>query len=531
MSAGDSVPTKPAEATPWAPLQQQWFRLLWIGVLCTYIGTWMQTVGAQWLLVESGAGGRVALVQTANMLPMMLLALPAGVICDVFSRRWVLFTVQAYVFCVAGCLAVLTWLDLVTPVLMLVFTLLIGVGAAVQLPAWQSVIPDLVPRAQLGAATRLEMVGVNFGRAAGPALAGLVIALWGVPSVFALNALSVILFAVTLVRWQRPAGSEYETRERFVPALRAGGRFVGHEPAVLRILARVTIFVLPATILWALLPLVARERLGLEAGGYGALFGALGVGAISAALVVGKVRAWLSSNAVLAVSALIYLVALVVVVEIPSFVAVLICLVFAGLGWTALFSTLMAELQLTLPVWVRARGLAVYLMVFAGCQALASVIWGQVADALGLRLSFLLAAGLVLVGVVVGRFLPIPSAPASADQTEAYWGDPHVADIEFADGKVLIRVDYTVAADRQTDYLEAMVSLHKARRRTGAIRWELYRDAERPNRFVEMFWVASWEEHLRQHEGRLTAADRQIEETALAFSNPWPQSTHLLEVQ
>src|SRR4029453_15991889 len=204
-----------ADSTPGEPRRHPTLRLLWAAVVVGYLGLWMQTVGAQWLLVSTpNAGALVALVQTAALLPLMMLALPAGVLADVFDRRWLLFTVQMYMLVVAGSLAVLTVAGLVTPTLMLVFTFLLGIGAAVQLPTWQAVLPELVPRKQLGAATRLEMVGVNVGRSVGPAIAGVVIAVSQVATVFALNALSVIFLAVALLRWRRPATVSPTGRER-----------------------------------------------------------------------------------------------------------------------------------------------------------------------------------------------------------------------------------------------------------------------------------------------------------------------------
>ncbi len=519
-----------AESSPWAPLRQHAFRLLWPAVLVSYLGAWMQTVGAQWLLVNTpNPGATVALVQTATTLPVMLLALPAGVLADVFDRRWLMFTVQAYVFVVAGSLAVLTATGLVTPTLMLTFTFLLGIGAAVQLPSWQSVLPEIVPRPQLGSATRLEMVGVNFGRSAGPAIAGLVIAVAGVPLVFALNAASVVFLAVALLRWRRPPTDDPPNRERFLPALRAGGRYVWHEPVVRRILVRTVLFIAPATALWALLPLVARERLGVGAGGYGALFGALGLGAIVAALVMGRVRRRLSTNRLLGAAGLVEAAALAGVVLVPGFVPALLILVFAGLAWTAVISTLNAELQLFLPVWVRARGLAVYLVVFTGSQAATSVVWGQVSTRVGVQATFLIAAGVVAAGVLAGIALSVPETGHLDREPAVYWGDARVAvEPEPDAGPVLVTVEYVVAADRQAGYLAAMDELRRSRRRTGATSWELYRDAERPDRFVEVFRVPSWDEHLRQHGGRLTADDQQVEEAALAYSDPPARAEHLL---
>ena len=190
-----AAPLQAADSSAWAPLGQRAFRWLWLGVLISWIGTWMQTVGAQWLLVdEPNAAALVSLVQAVNTLPVMLLALPGGVLADSFDRRWLLITVQAYLFVVGILLAVLTAAGQMPPALLLAFTFALGAGGAVQLPAWQAMMPELVPRTQLRAAARLDLVGVNLARSVGPALAGLVIAhLGGVPVVFALNAASVVL--------------------------------------------------------------------------------------------------------------------------------------------------------------------------------------------------------------------------------------------------------------------------------------------------------------------------------------------------
>ena len=345
--------TSAGESSPWAPFRQRAFRWLWFGVFLSYFGTWMETVGAQWLVVDApNAATLVSLVQAANTLPVMLLALPGGVLADSFDRRWLLFTVQVYFFVVGISLTVLTALGFMPPSLLIAFTFALAIGAAVQLPTWQSTIPDLVPRSQLRAATRLEGVSINLARSAGPALAGLVIAGFGVAAVFALNALSVVFLAIALLLWRRRPGSEGQ-RERFIPALRAGGRYVSHSPVVRRLLLRAMLFVMPGMALWALLPLIANRRLGLGPAGYGALFGALGVGAIFAVLILGRLRSRLMTNGLLTPAALIFSAALVIIVLVSNFLAALVTLVFAGLAWTAVISTLNAELQLFLPVWVR----------------------------------------------------------------------------------------------------------------------------------------------------------------------------------
>ncbi|MGC1214983.1 MAG: MFS transporter, partial [Micromonospora sp.] len=264
------TPTVDLPASAWAPLRVAAFRSLWLAVLASNIGTWMQTVGAQWLLVDQpNAATLVSLVQTASMLPVLLLALPAGALADTFDRRRLLIAVQAFLAAVGVLLAALTAVGRMPPALLLTLTFALGVGQALTLPAWQAVIPELVPRAQLVSAAALGSISVNLARSVGPAVAGVLVAQAGVAVVFAVNAASFAIFAFALFRW-RPDRPESEPEpERFTAALRAGGRYVRHSPVVRRILLRAALFVVPGSALWALLPLVASHRLGLGAGGYG----------------------------------------------------------------------------------------------------------------------------------------------------------------------------------------------------------------------------------------------------------------------
>jgi MFS family permease len=531
MPAGTGSPTVPvADCSAWAPLRQRAFRWLWIGMLISWTGTWMQVVGAQWLLVDApNAAVLVSFVQAATTLPVMLLALPGGVLADSFDRRWLLFTIQVYFFIVGALLAVLTAAGQMRPALLIAFTFLLGVGTAVQLPTWGATLPELVPRTQLRAASRLDLVSVNVSRAVGPALAGVVIAhLGGVPVVFALNAASVIVLAVAVLRWRRPPRAA-SSREGFVPALRAGARYVWHEPVVRRVLLRAIMFVAPAMALWALLPVIASQHLQVGADGYGALFAALGAGAILGALVLGGMNTRLSTNGILAAAGLLYAATLTVIALVPSFLAALAALVLSGMAWMAVTSTLQAELQLMLPGWVRARGVAVYLVTFTGAQTGGALLWGLIANRVGIRPAVLAAAVVVLAAALAGLLWRVPETGHLDPQPAVYWADPQLAFEPDPDsGPLLIAVHFTVAAERQHDFQAAMDELRRSRRRTGATRWELYRDGEHPERFVEIFRVSSWEEHLRQHEGRLTATDRAIEEAALAFSDPPVWADHLL---
>ena len=286
-----------------APFGNRAFKWLWIGVVISSVGAWAQMVGAQWLFIsDPNAATIVALVQTASVLPMLLFGLAAGALADAFDRRRLLLFVQLYSGTVAIILAVLTWLDRMPPLLLLAFTFLIGAGTAMQVPTWQPLITELVPRSQIAQATRLDMVSVNVARAVGPAIAGLIIAAWGVPLVFLLTAVSALFLIGALLAWRRPDESP-RARERFLPALRAGGRYVRHEPVVRLILGRLAVFVIPGTAMWTLLPLIANRQLGLGASGYGLLFAFLGLGAVAAALSLGRVTKHFSGNQVLSVGA------------------------------------------------------------------------------------------------------------------------------------------------------------------------------------------------------------------------------------
>ena len=323
-----------ADSAAPGPLRVPAFRALWLAVLGSNIGTWMQTVGAQWLLVEGGYGSAViALVQTASTLPVLLLAMPAGVLADSLDRRRLLLAVMLFQTAVVGALAALTFAGAMPAGLLLTLTFVIGAGTAVIAPAYQSLIPDLVSREQLPAAAALGAVSMNVARAVGPALAGLLIAQVNVGAVFALNAASFLAVAVVLLTVRLDHPGPDARPERFVAALRAGGRYVRHSPVMRRLFLRSALFLVPATALWALLPVVASDLLGLGAAGYGTLLAALGSGAVAGVFVLPSLRRRLSLNVLFAGASVLYGLALVPLVLVPRLPVALPALIAAGLAW------------------------------------------------------------------------------------------------------------------------------------------------------------------------------------------------------
>ncbi|POX45497.1 MFS transporter [Streptomyces sp. Ru72] len=529
MSAAPSSSGPSTSDSPWAPLAARVFRALWIAQLVSNVGSWMQTVGAQWLLIGHDAA-LVTLVQTASSLPVVLLALPSGVVADRFDRRSVLLVAQFAMLAVSGALAVLAFTDALTPTALLALTFLLGCGTALMGPAWQAIQPEMVERRLLGQAAALGAVNMNLARAVGPALGGAVVAAAGAGWVFAFNAVSYLGIAAVLVLWQRPRTAlPTGGNERLPAALNAGRRYVWNAPGVRRVLLRTTLFIPGGAALWSLLPLSASRSLGLGSGGYGLLLTAVGVGAVAGAFALPRIQRVLGVNGTLAAGALVFAAVLAVLATVRAPWLVTIVLLPAGLAWIGVLSTLNAAVQTRLPGWVRARGLAVYLLVFQGGQALAAPLWGAVADWLGLTAALLAAGAVMLLSAASVRRWPLHDAEGIDPSLSDHWpAPPLVFEPGEADGPVLVSVVYRVAPDHRAEFTDRMSHVARSRRRTGALEWGLYQDGHDPERFVENYLVASWAEHLAQHHSRLTVTDRRHEERARALLVPGtrPEVTH-----
>ncbi|WP_234439538.1 MULTISPECIES: MFS transporter [Streptomyces] len=508
------------------------FRALWIAQLVSNVGSWMQMVGAQWLLIGHDPA-LVTLVQTASGLPVVLLALPSGVVADRYDRRMVLLATQAALFTVSTVLTALAFADVLTPAPLLVLTFLLGCGTALMGPAWQAIQPELVERRQLGQAAALGGVSMNLARAVGPAVGGLVVAATDAAWVFAFNAVSFLGIAVVLLSWRRPEPQTAVPHgERMRTALDAGRRYVRHAPGIRRVLLRTILFVPGGAALWALLPLVAIHSLDLGSGGYGLLLGAVGVGAVAGAFVLPRVDRKLGANRTLGCGALLFAGVLVVLATVRDPWQVTVTLLFAGLAWIAVLSTLNTALQTRLPGWVRARGLAVYLLVFQGGQALAAPLWGALAARLGLIAPLLSGAALLVVCALSLRRWPLHDGQDVDPSPSAHWpAPPLVFEPGQAEGPVLVTVSYRIAPENGAAFTERMEYVARARRRTGALTWGLYQDGQDPGRFIESYVVASWSEHLAQHSVRLTLTDRRHEDRARLLLVPGtrPDVTHAFD--
>ena len=527
------APAPPVEASPgaWAPLRRPTFRAIWLGGLASNVGTWMQNVGAAWLMTSLAPTPLlVALVQAASSFPSFLLAIPAGALADVVDRRRLLLGSLAWLTASSALLTALAFADLVTPSALLALTFAIGVGSALVAPALLAVVPELVPREEIPSAVSLNGISMNLARAAGPALGGATVAAAGVGAAFLANALSYTGVIAAIARWRRPPREGRLPPEDLLGAMRAGLRYVRHSPPLQLVLVRVAVFVLPGSAVWALLPLYAREQLALGPAGYGLLLGFFGAGAVTAGVALPTLRTALGAQRLTTVSALGFAAALLALGAAPSLPVAAPALAVAGAGWLAQLTTLSAAAQLVLPAWLRARGLSVYLLVLMGGMALGSAAWGAGAESLGVPRAFELAGAAVALSRLFVWRLRLPDGPGPDLAPAPRWPDPELGiAVDAERGPVLVTVAYEVDPADADDFARAMRALGRIRRRDGALRWGLWADTARPRIYLESFVVESWLEHLRQHE-RMTAADRAVQAQARVYHRgaAEPRVTHYI---
>src|SRR5437899_4784202 len=387
-------------ASAWAPMQEPLFRSLWIAAVISYTGTWMQNVGAGWLMTQLTMSPlMVSLVTAATTLPVFLVILPAGALADLVDRRRFLLITQSWMVVAAALLGMLTLEHFVTPWMILLFTFILGLGAVMNDPAWQAITPEIVCPENHAPAVALNSVGFNVARAVGPALGGLVIAAAGSGVAFLLNSVSFFGVIFFLYRWKRPHFEHLETG-RVRDALLTGLRYVRGAPAVRSILIRTGAFSVAASSLLALLPILARPH---GATGYGLLLGSFGLGALAGAAVLPRLRSRLSVDGVVAVAILIFAVMTFAAGRVQSFALLSLILFASGPAWIGILACLNVAAQTMSPSWLRARALSMYLLVLQGGMALGSTIWGALATRVGVPTALLCSAVALVAGLFAVR--------------------------------------------------------------------------------------------------------------------------------
>lgn len=514
------------------PFKHRAFAVIWTATLVSNIGIWMQNAAAGWLMATLDPEPQiVAMVQVAAAMPMFLLGLPAGAFADMFDRRRLLLTMETVGTLLTAAFALLTELGRATPLFLLAFLFLAGTAAASIAPAWQAILPQLVEgKDDLAPAVSWDSVGINISRAIGPALAGVIIGIWGMAAPFWINA-CCNLGVIAALTWWRPAkiAENAVPKEHFGSAIMAGLRHARYNRPLRATLLRAVGFFLFASAYWALLPLLVRNQVAGGSGLYGLLLGAIGTGAVIGATFMPRIKAWLGPDRLVALGSAITALALLLL-GLASHPAIAFgACMLAGLSWIAAVATLNVSAQVALPAWVRGRGLAVYTMVMFGSLTLGSAVWGKAAAMMGLPAAHYLAAVGAIAAIPLLRRCKLQTG-AQLDLTPSmHWPEPVITnEVDDERGPVLVTIEYRVATQDREVFLAAIRPIASERRRDGAYRWGVFEDTANAGRWLEMFLVDSWAEHLRQH-ARVTNADLALEQALRRFQTDGPPIvTHFL---
>jgi MFS family permease len=511
-------PSSIRPASSFSPLRHKVFRAVWLASTASNFGGMIQSVGASWMMTSiSGSAEMVALVQASVTLPIMLLALVAGALADTFDRRRMMLVAQIFMLLVSAVLATCAWVGLITPWLLLLFTFLIGCGTALNSPAWQASVGDMVPRADLPGAVSLNSMGFNIARSLGPALGGAIVATAGVAAAFALNAVSYLGLVAVLSRWRPQRSRRTLPRETLGAAIVAGLRYVVMSPALLAVLARSTLFGIAASAVPALMPLIARDVVGGGPLTYGLLLGSFGVGAVAGALGNARLRQAASSERVVRFACIAFAVAAAVAGLSPFLPLTMAGLLLAGGAWVMALSTFNVTVQLNSPRWVVARALSIYQMCAFGGMAAGSWMWGRIAETNSIAIALFAAAAVQLVCAMAGLKLPLPPvSDIDLDPLREWTAPPTEVPVELRTGPVVVTIEYRIRPRDIRRFLAAMAERRRVRRRDGALHWTLLRDLSDRTVWIERYHTPTWLDYIR-HNNRITKADAAIPESLRAL--------------
>ncbi|TNM66567.1 MFS transporter [Aliirhizobium smilacinae] len=488
-----------------APFKNETFRTIWIASLASNFGGLIQAVGAAWMMTSiSSSQDMVALVQSSTTLPIMLFSLIAGALADNFNRRSIMLTAQVFMLVVSIALTVFAYLDLLTPWLLLCFTFLLGCGVALNNPAWQASVGDIVSREMLPQAVTLNSVGFNITRSVGPAIGGAVVAAAGAAAAFALNATSYIALMYALLRWKPERRDDALPRETLLRALSAGLGYVSMSPNILNVLFRGMLFGFSASAILALLPIVARD---LVSGGpltYGIMLGCFGVGAIGGAMANARLREKLTSERIVQFSFVGFAASSAVIALSTNTALTAIVLIVPGACWVLALSLFNTTVQLSAPRWVVGRALSFYQTSTFGGMAVGSWIWGLAAEDLGVSVSLSLASLAMLVGGMAGLKNPLPQFSDLDLSPLNKFNEPMLKlDLQPRSGPIVLQIDYEIGEDDIPEFLTLMARRRRVRIRDGARQWALMRDLENPEIWTESYHTATWADYVRHNRRRL----------------------------
>jgi len=500
-----------------APLRHSVFRRIWLASLLSNLGILIQGVGAAWAMTQMAASAdKVALVQTALMLPVMLISMPAGAIADMHDRRIVAMVSLSIALVGATVLTVLAWFSLITPSILLSLCFVVGSGMALFGPAWQSSVSEQVPSETLPAAVALNGISYNIARSFGPAIGGVVVATAGAVAAFAANAVLYLPLLTVLFLWNRVSEPSRLPREKLSRAIVSGVRYITNSPPIKIVLTRTFVTGVIGGSVSALMPLVVRDLLHGGAQTYGIMLGAFGMGAVVGALNIGAVRKQMRGESAIRVCALSMGGAIGAVGLSREPVLTAAALVVAGAAWMLAVALFNIGVQLSAPRWVAGRSLAAFQASIAGGIAIGSWGWGHLTDLAGVETALLVSAGLMLCSPLLGLLLPMPRIGARSEDAEVL-ADPEVQlQLTARSGPLVVEIEYRVAQESARAFHNVMQDVQLSRQRSGAYGWSLARDIADPELWTERYHCPTWLDYLRQR-NRATQTERALHQQAIAF--------------
>ncbi len=496
-----------------SPLRHRPFRRFYIGSIGTALGYTMQAAMAAWLMATlTPSALMVALVQSASTAPFLLFGLIAGSLADIVDRRKVLVATQVVMFSATVLLGAITVLGLVGPASLLLLTLLCGLGFTFYMPAQQASINELVGRADLSRAVALGAVAFNVARAVGPAVAGAIAAWFGSGSALLAGALFFVLMIFGVTSLKSTERGIPGVPERLLSGVQSGLRYARHSQAMRSLVIMNLSFSVCASALWALLPVIARDQLGLGAGGYGILFGTFGTGAVVSALSIPTQLQRRSLNTVVRAAIVLWTAATLMVAATEIVAVALFGAFWAGAAWVGVLASLSAGTQSTAPAWVRARAVSINLLAVQSGLAIGSLLWGILASIVDTRLTLTASAVLMIVLYALNHRVHVELGDEADVTPFAQLPDLAIAVEPLPnDGPVLVQVEYRIDPESRPAFLRAIQAVEATRRRNGASSWRVFRDVGEDGRFVERYVIASWAEYVRLRM-RMTIADRKLQD-------------------
>lgn len=504
-----------AKDRKWAafePLSEPTFRRIWSASLLSNFGQLILGVGAAWEMTRlTTSPGMVASVQTALMLPLMLVAVPAGAVADMFDRRKIAITGLGFATLCAATLTTLAILGMTTPWILLIFCSLIGAGVALYGPAWQASVIEQVKPDHLPAAVALASVSYNLARSFGPALGGMIVMALGARAAFGINALFYLPLLMAFVMWDRVHVPPRLPPEQMHRAIVSGARYARHSPSIRNVMIRAFATGLAGASTAALMPLIARDWLGGNASVFGLLLGASGVGAVVGAFAVATVRERLKAEHAVSLCAAVTGAMILCISFSRNLALTCVLLLIAGAAYMLLVTLLSVGVQLSTPRWVAARALSWFQSALTGGIAFGAWLWGHITAESGLGTALIVSGVALLLTPLIGFLFPMPRISREDVEAVELANEPEVElQITARSGPIVIEIDYRVDSSRARQFYELMLKVQRARLRNGAYEWSISRDIANPELWTERYHCPTWGDYLRQRT-RYTQGDHELQ--------------------